>query len=146
MLATEADPSRCAWPSRRWAGTPSRAPGWSRRRTCRWRWAATVEVVATVAVPPHVPYALDADVADEVYVAGRRADRRDGRRAARLGGPDPAPVRRRGSPVEVSARRTPRFDAAVLAVSAQLLGAGERVLADSVAYVKQRRQFGREIG
>ena len=38
------------------------------------------------------------------------------------------------------------FDAAVLAVSAQLLGAGERVLADSVAYVKQRKQFGREIG
>ncbi len=34
----------------------------------------------------------------------------------------------------------------MLAVSAQLLGAGERVLADSVAYVKQRRQFGREIG
>ena len=38
------------------------------------------------------------------------------------------------------------FDAAVLATSAQLLGAGERVLDDSVAYVKQRRQFGREIG
>ncbi|MFC7502504.1 acyl-CoA dehydrogenase family protein, partial [Nocardioides sp. GCM10030258] len=30
--------------------------------------------------------------------------------------------------------------------AAQLLGAGERVLADSVAYVKQRKQFGREIG
>ena len=27
-----------------------------------------VEAVATVAVPPHVPYALDADVADEVYL------------------------------------------------------------------------------
>ncbi|WP_139984108.1 acyl-CoA dehydrogenase family protein [Nocardioides litoris] len=38
------------------------------------------------------------------------------------------------------------FDLAVLANAAQLLGAGERVLADSVAYVKQRRQFGREIG
>ena len=34
----------------------------------------------------------------------------------------------------------------MLAVSAQLLGAGERVLADSVTYVKQRKQFGREIG
>ena len=30
--------------------------------------------------------------------------------------------------------------------SAQLLGAGERVLADTVAYAKQRKQFGREIG
>jgi alkylation response protein AidB-like acyl-CoA dehydrogenase len=38
------------------------------------------------------------------------------------------------------------YDLAVLATAAQLLGAGERVLADSVAYVKQRRQFGREIG
>ncbi|THI98662.1 acyl-CoA dehydrogenase, partial [Nocardioides sp.] len=38
------------------------------------------------------------------------------------------------------------FDLAALATAAQLLGAGERVLADSVTYVKQRRQFGREIG
>jgi len=38
------------------------------------------------------------------------------------------------------------IDRAVLACSAQLLGAGERVLADSVTYVKQRKQFGREIG
>jgi alkylation response protein AidB-like acyl-CoA dehydrogenase len=38
------------------------------------------------------------------------------------------------------------FDLAVLATSAQLLGAGERILADSVTYAKQRRQFGREIG
>ena len=52
---------------------------------------------------------------------------------------------------EVHRRRRSRsttaaFDLAVLAVSAQLLGCGERVLADSVAYVKQRKQFGREIG
>ncbi|MFL6172951.1 MAG: acyl-CoA dehydrogenase family protein [Marmoricola sp.] len=40
----------------------------------------------------------------------------------------------------------PALDRAVLACSAQLLGAGERVLADSVTYVKQRKQFGREIG
>jgi len=38
------------------------------------------------------------------------------------------------------------FDVAALATAAQLLGCGERLLADSVAYVKQRRQFGREIG
>ena len=34
----------------------------------------------------------------------------------------------------------------VLATSAQLLGLGERILADSVTYAKQRKQFGREIG
>ncbi|MCW2786585.1 MAG: hypothetical protein JWP74_3102 [Marmoricola sp.] len=37
-------------------------------------------------------------------------------------------------------------DRAVLACAAELVGAGERVLADSVTYVKQRKQFGREIG
>jgi alkylation response protein AidB-like acyl-CoA dehydrogenase len=38
------------------------------------------------------------------------------------------------------------FELAALATSAQLLGLGERVLADTVAYAQQRKQFGREIG
>jgi alkylation response protein AidB-like acyl-CoA dehydrogenase len=38
------------------------------------------------------------------------------------------------------------FDLAVLASSAQLLGLGEHLLASTVDYVKQRKQFGREIG
>lgn len=99
-----------------------------------------VEGVATVALPPHVPYALDADVADEVYAGS-------------------TPTTATGSAL-VSVDRTRRlfrvegtgevhdeaFDLAVLATAAQLLGAGERVLADSVTYVKQRTQFGRPIG
>lgn len=99
-----------------------------------------VDGIATVALPPVVPYALDADIADEVYVGT-------------------TPVTRTGD-VLVSVDRTRRlfavegdgpvddaaFDLAVLATAAQLLGAGERVLADSVTYVKQRKQFGREIG
>jgi alkylation response protein AidB-like acyl-CoA dehydrogenase len=99
-----------------------------------------VQGIATVALHPHVPVALDADVADEVYVGTTlvtdvgelhtSVDRT--RRLFDVG----------GGPVTWDAA----FDAAVLAVSAQLLGAGERVLADSVTYVKQRRQFGREIG
>ena len=99
-----------------------------------------VEGVATVAVPPHVPLALDADVADEVYVGTTLV--------ADVGRPHTSVDRTRrlfdvgGEPLAWDAA----FDAAVLAVSAQLLGAGERVLADSVAYVKQRKQFGREIG
>jgi len=40
----------------------------------------------------------------------------------------------------------PALDLACLANAALLLGAGERILADSVEYVKQRRQFGRQIG
>lgn len=38
------------------------------------------------------------------------------------------------------------LDRAVLAAAAMLVGAGERVLADTVTYAKQRKQFGREIG
>ncbi len=99
-----------------------------------------VEGVATVAVPPHVPLALDADVSDEVYV---------GTTLVTGIGPMHSSVDRTRRLFEVGSAELPwdaAFDSAVLAVSAQLLGAGERVLADSVAYVKQRKQFGREIG
>lgn len=99
-----------------------------------------IEGIATVALPPHVPYALDADVADEVYagstpttVAGDLVTGVD--RTRRL-----FRVADEGEVHEAA------FDLAVLATAAQLLGAGERVLADSVDYVRQRRQFGREIG
>ena len=109
-----------------------------------------IEGVATVAHPPHVPFALDADVADRVYIVGdegmaetetgelvtsvdptRRLFRVPG--ASRLAALAPQPP-------------GPAFDLAALATAAQLLGCGERLLADSVSYVKQRRQFGREIG
>lgn len=105
-----------------------------------------VEGMATVALPPLVPMALDADAADEVFLGT-------------------APARGVGEP-QVSVDRTRRLsaveavdsagsavhvddaalDLAVLATAAQLLGAGERILADTVAYVTQRRQFGRAIG
>jgi alkylation response protein AidB-like acyl-CoA dehydrogenase len=99
-----------------------------------------LEGVATVAVPPHVPLALDADIADEVYIGTTPVtevgqQRRSVDRTRRLFDVGSAEVGWDAA-----------FDSAVLAVSAQLLGAGERVLTDSVAYVKQRRQFGREIG
>lgn len=99
-----------------------------------------VEGVATVAVPPHTPYALDADAADAVYVGSTPA--------ASVGAQHESVDRTRRL-FEVTGDGEPdraAFDLAVLAVSAQLLGAGERILDDSVAYVKQRRQFGREIG
>ena len=68
--------SRSASRSRRWAGTPCPARGSSPRRTCRSPWVARSRAIATVAVPPHVPYALDADVADEVYVGDHAGQRR----------------------------------------------------------------------
>ncbi|MGB0101240.1 MAG: acyl-CoA dehydrogenase family protein [Nocardioides sp.] len=99
-----------------------------------------VEGIATVALPPHVPFALDADVADQVFV---------GSTPATSVGESVGSVDRTRRLFRVSGEGEvdrDAFDLAVLASAAQLLGAGERVLADSVAYVKQRRQFGREIG
>lgn len=99
-----------------------------------------VDGMATVAVPPQVPWALDADVADEVYVGSSPA-------AAVGDRVDSVDRTRRLFEVVGEGEAHPEaFDLAVLATAAQLLGAGERLLADSVTYVKQRRQFGREIG
>lgn len=99
-----------------------------------------VEGVATLALPPLVPYALDADVADRVYVGSTPA----ASVGERVGSVDRARhlfhVTGEGEVDEAA------LDLAVLATAAQLLGAGERILEDSVTYVKQRRQFGREIG
>lgn len=96
--------------------------------------------IATVALPPHVPYALDADVADQVYVGSTPA----GAVGAAVGSVDRTRhlfrVTGEGDVHEEA------FDLAVLATSAQLLGAGERILADTVAYAAQRTQFGRQIG
>lgn len=115
--------------------------------------------VATVAVAPLVPFALDADVAQLVLVPGENglesrvppsstAAMRSVDTTRRLfdlaGGRDTSEVSgRAGSP---GPSHDPAFDLAVLACSAELLGCGERLLADSVAYVKQRTQYGRTIG
>jgi Acyl-CoA dehydrogenase, C-terminal domain len=103
-----------------------------------------VEGVATVAAPPHASYALDADVADAVYLAGP-----EGLTEA-VAGERHASVDRTRHLFSVEAAggapEDAAFDLAALATAAQLLGLGERVLADTVTYAKQRRQFGREIG
>ncbi|WP_278255723.1 hypothetical protein [Nocardioides convexus] len=72
-----------------------------------------VEGIATVAVPPHVPHALDADVADEVYVGSTLTTDV----GARLASVDPArrlfEVAGEGEVDEAA------FDLAVLATAAQ---------------------------
>lgn len=90
--------------------------------------------------------ALDADVAERTYALGatlRRADPGSEQRSV-----DPT---RRLFDVTVGEEvatidPAPALDLGTLACSAQLLGAGLRLLDDSVAYVKQRTQFGRPIG
>ena len=107
----------------------------------------SIDRVVTVAAPPHTPYALDADVADATYVLDEDG-LRDATAGELVGSIDPTrrlfPVTP-GQPAEVEAPEG-AFDLAVLATSAQLLGCGERLLAETVEYAGQRRQFGREIG
>ncbi|MEJ7633557.1 acyl-CoA dehydrogenase family protein [Aeromicrobium sp.] len=98
---------------------------------------------ATVAMP----YALDADVVTDVY-AIVDAGLHQASAGDRVTSVDPSRHLfevTAGEPVE-HGDLDAAFDLAVLATAAELLGAGERVLADTVAYVKQRTQFGRAIG
>ncbi|WP_141576584.1 acyl-CoA dehydrogenase [Actinomadura sp. WMMA1423] len=107
-------------------------------------------IIVTAAAPPMAPLALDAHAADRVLLvdgtalhSARTGDARasvdrsrllfEASSGEELGSVEPGQVAR-------------ALDAAVLACSAQLLGAGERVLADSVEYAGSRRQFGRAIG
>jgi alkylation response protein AidB-like acyl-CoA dehydrogenase len=104
------------------------------------------ELIATVAAPPHVPYALDADVAGLVLVVDE-----DGVALAEPGDPvasmDPT---RRLFPVRAAGRLAldagAAFDVGALACAAQLLGAGRALLEAAVTYAREREQFGRPIG
>jgi alkylation response protein AidB-like acyl-CoA dehydrogenase len=125
-----------------------------------------LDEIATVAVSPHVPLALDADVAGTVLVLDgdsvRTAEVGQMRRSvdptrrlfevSPLDGFEMVPeeralrVSRRAGAGAPSSTSGWAFDIAVLAASAQLLGLGEHLLATTVDYARQRRQFGREIG
>lgn len=108
---------------------------------------AAGETIATVALPPQVPYAVNADFADLVLFAG------DGQVADATAGAahdsvDPA---RKLFEVSASGETQPAdtaraYEFGVLATAAQLIGAGQAMLDQSVEYAKQRTQFGRVIG
>lgn len=90
--------------------------------------------MVTAAVPGIAPYAVDADVA-------RLASGTPGAAHASVD------TTRRLTEVEgADSVDAEAIDRAFLACSAELLGAGERLLADSVEYAKQRAQYGRLIG
>ncbi len=90
--------------------------------------------MVTAAVPPLTPYALDADVATLL----------SGSAGPRLHSVDT--TRRLFEVTGADSFDDAAIELAVLACSAELLGAGERLLADSVEYVQQRKQYGRTIG
>ncbi|HSV40984.1 MAG TPA: acyl-CoA dehydrogenase family protein [Nocardioidaceae bacterium] len=107
---------------------------------------AAVEGIATVGVP----LALDADVADATYavVEGKLCSATVGEQqqsidpARRLFTIDAATPLQEVAPDVVERAH----DLATLAVAAQLVGAGYRVLDDAVEYAKARVQFGKPIG
>ena len=112
---------------------------------------ATGELIATVALPPQVPRAVDADSAGLILVAGRKdgvGQVSDGTAGQELESVDPSrklfEVAASGEGRAADVARAYEFG--VLATSAQLIGAGQALLDMSVEYAKQRSQFGKVIG
>lgn len=111
---------------------------------------ASGELIATVALPPQVPRAVDADTAGLVLLAGDAgvAEGTPGRRHASV---DPSrhvyAVTAPGPNVQTWHADIKRaYEFGVLATAAQLVGAAEALLSAAVDYAKQRTQFGRVIG
>ncbi|WP_367436543.1 acyl-CoA dehydrogenase family protein [Streptomyces celluloflavus] len=100
------------------------------------------------------PYALDAHTADTTFVvAGDRLLRATGHGPVQ---PSLDPARRLARPAyggevlasgpAVRAASRHAVDVAAFLTAAQALGAGRRLLADTVTYVRQRKQFGVAVG
>ena len=103
-------------------------------------------VLASLAAPPLVPYAVDADLI--LHVASGEVRR--GRPGSALSSVDRTRQLFPVTPGEVlftdTGAAARACDAGALACAAQLLGAGRALLETTVAYAKQRVQFGRPIG
>jgi alkylation response protein AidB-like acyl-CoA dehydrogenase len=108
---------------------------------------AAGELVVTVALPPHAPRAVDADSSGLILVAGD-GEVRDGTAGEAHVSVDPSrtlfDVAADGEPWQADTARA--FEFGALVTAAQLVGAGQAMLDGSVAYAKQRTQFGRVIG
>jgi alkylation response protein AidB-like acyl-CoA dehydrogenase len=108
---------------------------------------AAGDLIATVAMPPAVPLAVDAGFAGLTLLAGDGTVT-DAEPTAHHDSVDPS---RRLSEVTAAGDSTPAdtaraYDFGALATAAQLVGAGQSMLDMSVEYAKQRTQFGRPIG
>ncbi|OBK42836.1 acyl-CoA dehydrogenase family protein [Mycobacterium kubicae] len=108
---------------------------------------ATGELIATVALPPQVPRAVDADTAGLVLLTGDNGVS-EGQAGDRHESVDPSrrlyDVTPSGDSWNADVARGYEFGA--LSTAAQLVGAAEALLHTTVDYAKQRAQFGRVIG
>ncbi len=108
---------------------------------------ASGELIATLALPPHTPRAVDAEAAGLVLLADE-----NGVTQALVGechrSVDPSrrlyDVTATGDSWQADIKRAYEFGA--LATAAQLVGGAEALLSETVDYAKQRTQFGRTIG
>jgi hypothetical protein len=101
--------------------------------------------LADLGVTPHVPFAVDADVAERVFVVhGGVLSTAEVKGSAES--VDPCRKLFEVTAAQEIGPLDGGFERGVLACSAQLLGAGRALLARSVEYVKQRTQFGKPIG
>jgi alkylation response protein AidB-like acyl-CoA dehydrogenase len=108
---------------------------------------ASGALIATVAMAPHTPRAVDAGTAGLILIAENGAVR-DGTAGQAHESVDPArtlfDVSAAGDAHQADTARA--FEFGALITAAQLVGAGQAMLDASVAYAKQRSQFGRLIG
>jgi len=108
---------------------------------------AAGELIVSVAMPPAMPRAVNADFAGLVLVA---ADGEVGDATPAVGHTSIDPTRRSFDVVTASDRRIAdvarSYEFGVLANAAQLIGAGQAMLQMAVDHAKQRNQFGRPIG
>ncbi len=108
---------------------------------------ASGELIATVALPPQTPRAVDADTAGLVLLATEHGVS-EGTAGTHHESVDPSrrlfDVTATGQSWQADVKRAYEFG--VLAAAAQLIGAAEALLHTAVDYAKQRSQFGRVIG
>jgi len=108
---------------------------------------AAGELIVSVAMPPAMPRAVNADFAGLVLIA---ADGEVGDATPAVGHTSIDPTRRSFDVVTASDRRIAdvarSYEFGVLANAAQLIGAGQAMLQMAVDHAKQRNQFGRPIG
>jgi alkylation response protein AidB-like acyl-CoA dehydrogenase len=131
---------------------PGREPGTQAELVTALAALAGGDLIATLAAPPLLPYAADADVAGFVLLAGPQSLQAGSRGSARrsvdaarsLTEVTGGRVLAEGAAYQKAASRA--ADLGALANAAQLLGAGRALLEASARHARERVQFGQPVG